>query len=643
MRTWSAFNVLALWITCSPRAASTEKVPDIFMCPPMPRNRNRAHRVPLDDNLFLPIFASVPPGKRSVVCELDKSVYIRSPRSGKYVAYDGERIILAEQKMPFKLLNAGSYASTVRIASAESSSQWLHGGTSPGDPVLRKADKKKWEQNWEVTEASSGQVFLTSFMFHSLHEDDEERVTMVESAPTAGWEITKADGSPACSFVEPTTAIIDFPGAWRETEWHVHDMGRLVFHRERVKGSTVVINLAFGDKECSAEQWAPHQAGSGQAVMWSKIYMWIFGANPDSKNAPNSLEAVDKAVDWTLASYKKVGLLVVNGFSAGGVIGLRWAIMSTVGAGGVYEKPGGGKVQVRIVLGGLGSYEYFNKKRPTKNCTEDHWPKQPTTACHRCTSFVEPAESCSDSYDKYPYGYEGLEGEDVKDKYSRLDAYMKKKFAHAPKLQRFAADGRPFVEEYHQELAANFASKDVRFNIGGHDLVSCHHGTCSGACAEMLQGSNRLQRALNYMGHLREVIPNYVPVYGVYFNPEFWRHYHYGSWMSRHYESWVFIERPGLTAERKGPPKWHHKKGKFCWKGRGAAPLLERHDVCHTVATCTEKCEKDPYCKGFAMQSKASDGFCWLYSQIDLDRCQDNDAFTLHFLEASTDSKTIQV
>lgn len=604
----------------------------------MPRNRNRARRVPLNDNLFLPIFASVPPGKRSVVCELDASVYIRSPRSGKYVTYHGNRIILSKKKMPFKLLNTGSYASTVYIASRKHPFRWLSGGSGP--PALRKADKKKWEQTWELTEAPDGQVFLTSFMSLSLHELHEERVSMLASAPTVGWEINKADGSPACSFVEPSAAIIDFPGAWRETEWHVHDMGRVLSHRDRIKGSTVVINLAFGDKECSAKQWAPHQAGSGQAVMWSKLYMWIFGANPDSKNAPNSLEAIDKAVDWTLASYKKVRLLVVNGYSAGGVLGLRWAIMSNVGAGGVYEKPDGGKVQVRIVLGGLGSYEYFNKERPTKNCNEDLWPDTKTTECHSCTSFAEPAETCSDSFDEYPYGYEGLEGDD---KYSLLGAYLKKNFAKSPELQHFRADGSPFVEEYPQELVANFASKDVRFNIGGYDLVSCNHGTCSEQCSEMLQGSNRLQRALNYMGHLRQVIPNYIPVYGVYFNNEFRRHYHYSSWMSRHYESWVFIERQDLTAEPKRSSKWQQQTGKFCWKDRGATPLLERHDVCHTVVSCREKCERDPYCKGFAMQSEASNGFCWLYSQIDVDLCADKDEFTVYFLNDTLYSPMIAV
>lgn len=539
--------------------------------------------------------------------------------------------------MPFKLRGARSYASTVHIESGEDSSVWLHSG--PHYPILHDANKKKWEQSWELTEAPGDQVFLTSFMVRSLHEEWDGHISMLWSAPKVGWEIITADGSPACAFVEPTAAIIDFPGAWRETEWHVHDMGRLMFHREPVKGSTVVINLAFGDKECYAGQWAPHQPGFGQAVMWSKLYMWIFGANPDSKNAPISLEAVDKAVDWTFASYKKIGLLAVNGFSAGGVIGLRWAIMSAVGAGGFYEKPDGDKVPVRIVLGGLGSYEYFNEKRPAKSCREDHWPSEQTTACHRCTSFVKPEKTCKAAVDKYPYGYEGLEGDSAKDEYSLLDAYMKKSFKHAPKLKHFLSDGRPFVEEYPQEMIANFASKDVRFNIGGHDLVSCKYGTCSEACSEMMQGSNRLQRALNYMDHLREVIPNYEPVYGVYFNPKFWRHYHYGSWNSRHLESWVFTERPGLVTERKrSSNKWHIHEGKFCWTNRGATPLLARHDTCHTAASCTVKCEHDPYCKGFAMHSELSDGFCWLYSEIHVGRCHDNDAFTLHFLEDSSDT-----
>merc|ERR1712242_416418 len=97
-----------------------------------------------------------------------------------------------------------------------------------------------------------------------------------------------------------------------------------------------------------------------------------------------------------------------------------------------------------------------------------------------------------------------------------------------------------------KELRDRFATKDVRFLVGVSDTLSCNIGGCSERCEAMNQGSNRLQRVLNYMGHLRNSIPGYEPTYGL-FNAG---HAPVVAYSSDYFARWAFIEPKHTTYKR---------------------------------------------------------------------------------------------
>merc|ERR1719189_867538 len=64
------------------------------------------------------------------------------------------------------------------------------------------------------------------------------------------------------------------------------------------------------------------------------------------------------------------------------------------------------------------------------------------------------------------------------------------------------------------ELPAHFAMKDVIFMVSTEDVEICGpKSACRSprTCEAVIQGRSRLQRALNYMGHLRDALPGYEP------------------------------------------------------------------------------------------------------------------------------------
>lgn len=179
--------------------------------------------------------------------------------------------------------------------------------------------------------------------------------------------------------------------------------------------------------------------------------------------------------------------------------------------------------------------------------------------------------------------------------------------------------------------------------LGEYDSVSCIHGACNEGCHEEVQGADRLQRGLNYMGHLREALPGYLPVWSVYSDPHWFRHYHFGAWMSSAFQTWVFLERPKAqevphlwTPERQGTVQaWHTKDGVVCPFGKSSMWLYETPDKCHTSHSCKEKCAQDGFCRGFAMSSDLSDGRCWLYNSVAVDKCEKSGNFNLHYMTES--------
>jgi len=190
------------------------------------------------------------------------------------------------------------------------------------------------------------------------------------------------------------------------------------------------------------------------------------------------------------------------GFSAGAQLLTRWAFFSPV-----QQSP-----SVRSIIGDPGTLLYFNSMRPEPDCI----PLRDSGPDHSCARFLPFDKHMCPVGDWYKYGVHLAN------------------VTHNSYLQ-------PFIEDPNKISGTikNYALKDIRFMFGQYDICNCNaanfsntadwcfHGqaTCQpnlyggtgccdtypdsdvvnavdADCAGMLQGSNRLQRGLNFMSYL---------------------------------------------------------------------------------------------------------------------------------------------
>lgn len=230
----------------------------------------------------------------------------------------------------------------------------------------------------------------------------------------------------------------------------------------------------------------------------------------------------------------------------------RWSFYSRTLVKGRY------RANVTAILGGCGSYLYFDKNRPHPECS----PLRHTGTEHSCDYFAQPATDACTTFDTYKYGL-SLEGYHIKNTY----------------LMSFG-DYNKTVEA----ARADFKDKDLRFLFGDADVCSCNipgyvnaypscypqlggvpclpnaAGGSSGydsccdtfpggtknnvafTCEAILQGSNRLQRGLNYMSYLRDFHArrqeSYSPVWGTFTGG----HDSNAAYTSEVFRKWVFTD-----------------------------------------------------------------------------------------------------
>jgi len=309
-------------------------------------------------------------------------------------------------------------------------------------------------------------------------------------------------------------------------------------HYQDLAEDIVVIAPGFPDKTCNEQEWN-NGSSSLEALEWSKsTHQWTFGFNSDGKDGRSSFQAMDDLVTWIEKEYQ-INELIVTGFSAGGQMVLRWAIMSPHGTDG--NTTGG--LPLRIIVGSPSTYEYLSAKRPDRSCIVD----ETSNVGHRCAKFSTPqlgrrlrgnhsGEVCKGAWDNYGYGLSGLQ----KTPHNASDLANMKKY-----LQN-TIKGAP---EYADFIPRCFRTKDFRLGVGKFDNFNCKRVACSDNCASMLQGSNRLQRALNYKAHLEDVFPGYVTKFGAFEGGhDFSRFY-----SSRLFFGWVMpghvVKEPELTTK----------------------------------------------------------------------------------------------
>ena len=276
--------------------------------------------------------------------------------------------------------------------------------------------------------------------------------------------------------------------------------------------STLVIAPWFGNEASAGAYWNAEDAAS-ETLFWSNSRWSTGGTNTaPPKGWSTSFDLLDALLR---ALPPSVALVSVVGFSAGAQLSGRYALATPLGGPADSFAP-----HVRFFVGDPGSFVYLSPERPAAACS----PLFDTGPAHTCGAFATPTAACA-GYDEYKYGLQAL---------GYLNLYL------AP-LERNATA--------RAEAVARFAAKDLRIFLGSEDACNCNaegyvqpgSGVCTpegGAlycspdafggpgccdtypdapqansldysCAAMLQGSNRLQRGLNYASHLQRALPGY--------------------------------------------------------------------------------------------------------------------------------------
>jgi len=279
----------------------------------------------------------------------------------------------------------------------------------------------------------------------------------------------------------------------------------------QVDDRTLSIVPWFSSFYVTGKQWVPHSAFEEQMVSacWPDVG-WMEGSEADNAEI-TAFGVLDKIALQlqTTDSFPKLSRIVFVGFSAGCQMLSRWSLFSNA------LLPGFGRAETTALLASCGTYMYLDDKRPSKKCRAHY----DTGTDHSCERFHSNWGRPCGSYDRYRLSL-NLEGSES---------------AHGNYLREFGE--YPILVE---DALDKFPSKDVRFMLGNADACSCNVGsfrnpdscyselnyTCapnkhggsragnvccdSGqsndlahGCGPSLQGSNRLQRGLNYVGYLR--------------------------------------------------------------------------------------------------------------------------------------------
>jgi hypothetical protein len=266
----------------------------------------------------------------------------------------------------------------------------------------------------------------------------------------------------------------------------VNDQNALTRHK-----SAVVITPQFGNRACSEAQWLGDPSKvKRQAARWHAAG-WFYGMKSFKERGwkgVSSFEALDQVVEWAESQYGNLERVIVMGFSAGAMMGVRWAILSPHGQDG--KTINGTPLQ--IIVGSPSSELYLTDTRPQKSCL---FRKNSGDARFMCKKYLTPdgskkrANTCTGTWNKYPFGLE-----DVDD------------FIRSPYTGDISA----------ADVRLRFASKDFWMAVGDRDWVPCLVGGCQRDCPALSMGSTRLQRLLNFVHHLEDVIPGYKPKYQVF-------------------------------------------------------------------------------------------------------------------------------
>ncbi|GMH51819.1 hypothetical protein TL16_g01093 [Triparma laevis f. inornata] len=298
----------------------------------------------------------------------------------------------------------------------------------------------------------------------------------------------------------------------------------------------LVISPWFGDAQVTADDWGGWGGSTNSTLSSADVLStywtssnWVKGGDASPGDVTpsrytTSFDVIDVLIQQlsdlkSSGNFKNLERVTVNGFSAGAQLASRWSIFSKYASN---NEDLDLDFEVRTIVADGSSYVYLDETRPNDSCTT----LEDTGKTHTCSSFSTPdVDSCS-SYNEWKYGLD----------FSDLSANVY--------LEPFAADPNLLTSQ----ISTYVNNPKIYFLFGDSDVCNCNYegysnpqvsatcypsgtscspndfgGSLNGVqccdtypdtgssnalavgCEEMLQGSNRLQRGINYMAHIKEL------------------------------------------------------------------------------------------------------------------------------------------
>lgn len=319
------------------------------------------------------------------------------------------------------------------------------------------------------------------------------------------------------NFTAVETAIIVVHGKDRSSGWNLD--GVAVGVNMVDDDAVAIVAPTFGDRPCTARDWTGNaKAASRCAPAWTTQGGWSRGHKSDFyRGCPktiSSYRAMDLVVDQLPQRYPRLSQIVLAGFSAGGAFVQKWSLLSPEGENGVTKRG----VRLRLIAGAPSEYAYLDAFRPKPSCNR----RDGLGLKHTCSKFVDVHDmhwtydgmqmtngTCNGKWDQWPYGFACLQNSTG---YSRRCYQVG---SYTIEGLRGNGSGANDMLSFRHRLLRRFASKDFRISTGMKDTFNCLEFKCSKKCPPMLQGSDRLQRGLNFVAHLNHVLApyNYTAVF----------------------------------------------------------------------------------------------------------------------------------
>jgi pimeloyl-ACP methyl ester carboxylesterase len=296
------------------------------------------------------------------------------------------------------------------------------------------------------------------------------------------------------------------------------DLNAVAVGVDAVDDDTIaIVAPSFPDRPCTASKWTGNSTASKCAPVWARRKGWSKGyesdAYDDCPKTISSYVAMDRVLDALPRRYPRLSQIVLVGFSAGGEFAQKWALLSPQGEHGTTTQG----VALRIIAGASPEYVYLDGSRPDPSCNQGGGSIEQDTckkfrdvhAMHWKWNDMHLTDgTCNRSWDSWPYGLACLQNS-TKTRCSQVGDYA------IQGLHQNRTDSRYHKKRssgFRRDIMRRFVTKDFRLSVGIHDSMNCAAGdvcACSDKCPSMLQGRDRLQRALHWVAHTNRVLAPY--------------------------------------------------------------------------------------------------------------------------------------